>query len=438
MSLLDIFNTDAGRQALGLMAAGGPVTDPNQTWFRQRMQSAVGSFDAWKQKKVENEQNTMKFQMLQARQMQEMQVAQQLQLATAAKAKEDVRIQAIVSGAGRVSSPMLGNTSGDTPAGVALGKIDFQDLFRQGVPFKTLESLAATQNLGRDEVARVQEIEGPNGTKLLQGFTKFGDRVGQGEAGYLAPQLVGQGDRQTFVKPSAGLSLPTFQDANSRASNATTQRGQNMVDARARDAQAVASAAGRKPQFHDGQWVSPPSAANPGGAVVAVPGFQKPLGETAKKTLSGIESLNGAIGEYVTELKGWSNKGAFNPDARAAMGTKYNNMMLQAKEAYNLGVLNGPDYEILQAVITDPRSAKGFVTSNKAMEGQATELSRIVSKVTAPAVRGSGAAAETTAAKAAPNPLPANASAKNLTKGTSYELPNGQVGVWDGMRFKGQ
>jgi hypothetical protein len=63
------------------------------------------------------------------------------------------------------------------------------------------------------------------------------------------------------------------------------------------------------------------------------------------------------------------------------MGTKYNNMMLQAKEAYNLGVLNGPDLEILTSVITDPRSMKGVITSNKALDGQASELDRIMQQI---------------------------------------------------------
>ena len=40
-------------------------------------------------------------------------------------------------------------------------------------------------------------------------------------------------------------------------------------------------------------------------------------------------------------------------------------MMLQAKEAYNLGVLNGPDFQILQSVVTDPRSLTGAFTSKE-------------------------------------------------------------------------
>ena len=37
-----------------------------------------------------------------------------------------------------------------------------------------------------------------------------------------------------------------------------------------------------------------------------------------------------------------------------------------------------------------------------------------------------------------PAPLPSNLSASNLQRGQAYRLPNGETGVWDGMRFKGQ
>jgi hypothetical protein len=53
-------------------------------------------------------------------------------------------------------------------------------------------------------------------------------------------------------------------------------------------------------------------------------------------------------------------------------------MMLQGKEAYNLGVLNGPDYSIMQQVVINPTSMRGAVTSRAAMDQQASELSRIM------------------------------------------------------------
>lgn len=117
------------------------------------------------------------------------------------------------------------------------------------------------------------------------------------------------------------------------------------------------------------------------GRAIPIPGHQKDLGEGQKKQVLGVQNLSGAIDEYRAELAGWSGVDALSPDKRAGMGVKYNNMMLQAKEAYNLGVLNGPDFAILTSVITDPRSLTGAITSNEAMDKQASELKRIMQKV---------------------------------------------------------
>ncbi|MFA5127293.1 MAG: hypothetical protein WC465_04860 [Patescibacteria group bacterium] len=107
----------------------------------------------------------------------------------------------------------------------------------------------------------------------------------------------------------------------------------------------------------------------------------KPLPIGQAKQVVGVKNLSDSIDEYTKQLDNFSLTDLANPDKHAAMGTKYNNMMLQAKEAYNLGVLNGPDYEILTSVITDPRSMKGVITSNKALKLQATELKRIMGKI---------------------------------------------------------
>ena len=118
------------------------------------------------------------------------------------------------------------------------------------------------------------------------------------------------------------------------------------------------------------------------GTLEAIPGGPgDKLPEAQQKQVVGVQNLSNAIAEYREALKGFSKLDNLNPDARAKMGTKYNNMMLQAKEAYNLGVLNGPDFDILQSVITDPRSLKGFVTSKEALDSQASELDRIMSGV---------------------------------------------------------
>jgi len=74
----------------------------------------------------------------------------------------------------------------------------------------------------------------------------------------------------------------------------------------------------------------------------------KPLPEGLNKQVTGSINLSDAITDYQSKIKGFGVKDFANPDKRAEMGNSYNNMMLQAKEAYNLGVLNGPDYDILQ------------------------------------------------------------------------------------------
>jgi len=108
---------------------------------------------------------------------------------------------------------------------------------------------------------------------------------------------------------------------------------------------------------------------------------QAKMSEAQKKQVIGVQNTKNAIQEYRDQLKGFGVMDLASPDARAAMGTKYNNMMLQAKEAYNLGVLNGPDFEILQSVITNPTSLKGAVTSKEALDKQAAELDRIMTQI---------------------------------------------------------
>jgi len=86
--------------------------------------------------------------------------------------------------------------------------LDLQKLRLQGVPFNVLKELADSKNLGRDEVTRTAEIQGADGGKVIQGYTKYGDAVGSGVSGYVAPQLVNQGNKSSFVTPQAGQSVP--------------------------------------------------------------------------------------------------------------------------------------------------------------------------------------------------------------------------------------
>lgn len=72
MGLLpDYFNSEDGRMTMGLLAAGGPTTDPNRTGFGQRMLQAVGSVDEWKQQQrlIAQQKQQQEYQQMQMAQM---------------------------------------------------------------------------------------------------------------------------------------------------------------------------------------------------------------------------------------------------------------------------------------------------------------------------------------------------------------------------------
>ena len=153
----------------------------------------------------------------------------------------------------------------------------------------------------------------------------------------------------------------------------------------------------RAPQGY--MWQGPGKLAPiPGGPADKLP-------EKQQSQVIGVQNLRDAIGEYRSQLGTHSKLDVLSPAARAEMGTKYQNMMLQAKEAYNLGVLNGPDMQVLQSVITDPMSINGLMTPRRSLDRQAAELDRIMAKMagTASQIRPRGATpAEVPAAPGAP------------------------------------
>lgn len=106
-----------------------------------------------------------------------------------------------------------------------------------------------------------------------------------------------------------------------------------------------------------------------------VMGNKANLPEGATKQVTGATNLKQAIDNYKNTLKNFKTLDMANPNARAVMSNAYNNMMLQAKEAYNLGVLNGPDYKILTSIVNDPTSFGSAFVSKKTLEQQADQLS---------------------------------------------------------------
>jgi hypothetical protein len=119
-----------------------------------------------------------------------------------------------------------------------------------------------------------------------------------------------------------------------------------------------------------------------GGAPTIVPGVTPKAPEGYSKQKSGISSVVDSMESYkkaLTNIGGRLDR--LTPSKRLELGTQYNNLMLQAKEAYNLGVLNGPDYMILQQVIKNPLDPTSLIYSAEDLKKQVDVFNEVMGRV---------------------------------------------------------
>lgn len=94
------------------------------------------------------------------------------------------------------------------------------------------KQLAESPNWGRSKVARTADTAGG-----IQQLDEYGNPVGNPLARYTKPELVDFGDKKGFVAPTAGAMF----NVGMSPGNRLTLRGQNLTDARSREANKVAS-----------------------------------------------------------------------------------------------------------------------------------------------------------------------------------------------------
>jgi hypothetical protein len=240
--LLDFIKTPEGQGLLSAVAgglAGARRGAPLNSIGRAGLAGLAGYSGALDRQGQEAEAA----QMRELRGMQVSRFKREMTEAEAAAA-EKKRIDDLVAGAfmpvtGTSANAVSGITGPRPEAAAVIGqkpKIDPQALIAQGVPFERTKQLMEAQNLGRNKVARTVKGIGPDGREYEYQVDEFGQRIGDGLAQFRAPLQVNQGDRITFVDPyKASGSLGINQSVDSRASQATAIRGQNMTDARARE-----------------------------------------------------------------------------------------------------------------------------------------------------------------------------------------------------------
>lgn len=289
--LLDFLNTDQGRMGLGLLAAAGPRSDG--AGFGQRMLEGMGSFDAYKQ-------NAIRQKALEA-QLQEHALTRQQALE---KVQQEKALRELTARFATPARAALGPLEGDAQTGIlpSAGRAavapgfdyaGYADALAAIDPAKALVIKAALKKESPkfatepryDQSGRAFILAENGEMKYLDGV-KARDKL----------EEVRLGDKVAFRSPYSTEMLgdmPIGQSPDSKASNAlgwannaATLRGQNLTDSRAAERLSFEKSIGGKMQFHDGQFIAPPTAQNPGGTVVRVPGYEKPLTEAQGNAVS--------------------------------------------------------------------------------------------------------------------------------------------------------
>jgi hypothetical protein len=209
---------------------------------------------------------------------------------------------------GGTNVPMFSQPMGAAPMQQQPGGFDLQAALAAKMNMKEIADAAALQNIGRAKVARTVEVDDGKGGKATMQLDDFGQPVGSQLPAYIAPVSVNQGDRQTFVKPTAGLSLPMNMSPDARASNALgwannalTRRGQDLTDARARET----NTAGKVPAGYrlnaggTGLEFIPGGPADPNAAKKAAPTeFQGKSATYGARAQEADKIITGLSGQY--------------------------------------------------------------------------------------------------------------------------------------------
>ncbi len=256
--LLDFLDSPDAQLGLGLLAAGGPSMKPMS--FGQRLAGAMQGVQA---QRAAADERALKKQLIEAqignygseaeyRRAQAEAQRQEAALRQAALVREAEKRAALPSLFQSPTQQALAGGGGQTQANAVvmdrlpqgqLGPIDIPTALGKGYTPKEIEELQALRNSGMPKVARTVETTDAQGRPVILQLDEFGRPVGQGMAQWKQPVTMSLGNRQAMVDPVSRQELGSFamgQSPDSIASNAISIRGQNMVDARARDANQAA------------------------------------------------------------------------------------------------------------------------------------------------------------------------------------------------------
>lgn len=279
--LLDFLNSPGGMGLLSAVGAGlaGARRGGTLNAVGSGLLGGVQGYaqgQQFQQQQQFNQQRQKLFDM-QVQQMQEQQAKQ--------KAAEELaqRQSNYIGSIGKVTSPVIGAEP---------NKLDPYRAYAMSIPAEMVKALAEAPNLGRAKVARTVEGQDAQGNKMTYQLNEFGDRVGEGVAGYTAPVQVDLGGRVQFVKPAPGVNLTKTMTPGEIASNAVARGNLAVYQQRLLLDQG-------KPEFRDGQWVVPPRDMRPGDVrPVTAPTTSRDATEALNLIKQARELLPTATGSY--------------------------------------------------------------------------------------------------------------------------------------------
>ena len=97
-----------------------------------------------------------------------------------------------------------------------------------------------------------------------------------------------------------------------------------------------------------------------------------------KAIVIGTQNTKNAIKEYREKVKGMSTLEFYTPNSKALLETDYAAMLLLAKEAFNLGVLNPNDRVIMEEIIKNTVNWKSALLTKETLDKQAATLDKMM------------------------------------------------------------
>lgn len=297
MGLLDgMLDSDSLRLGLGLLAAGGPTTDPNRTGIGQRLQEGIGSFDAYKQ-------NALKQKMLEAQMQQAMEQAAQ-------QKADRARQQTIQQGMGQFFKPgqqALAPLMGDASTGIlpSAGKAAIAPSFDSAGAASFLaqngEYEQALKLMPKPKELQVNKLDVKDFTpESVQKFAQTGSyadlvRMDKAHFGDSGGQLVA-------MNPFTGQPLNSInktQTPDSKASTAVSWANYGLSKDRL-NFDKNGGADGVKPKLVGDQWVTAPSNMKAGEVRPAMPSAgRKDANEALELIKTAREIIPKSTGSYI-------------------------------------------------------------------------------------------------------------------------------------------